>query len=90
MGAKETGGKATGARETGGKVTGRKVTGAKETRLNETGAKVTKASGVKAIGAQHSQEMGEKGNMLMGEREMDNMLPDVTTGEESDPRTTLE
>ena len=45
----------------------------RETGENETGAKDTRgcATGVKAIGAQYSQETGGKGDMLTGEREMD-------------------
>ena len=43
--------------------------------------KGTKASGVKVTGAQDSQEMGEKDDMLMGEREMGNMLSDMTAGQ---------
>ena len=38
-----------------------------------------KAPEVKAPGSQCSQETGGKGDMLMGEREMDNMLPGDTT-----------
>ena len=38
-----------------------------------------KAPGAKAPGAQYSQEIGGKGDMLMGEREMDNTLPGDTT-----------
>ena len=34
---------------------------------------------MKAPGAQYSQETGGKGDMLTGEREMDNMLPGDTT-----------
>ena len=66
MGAKEMGGKAMGVKETVGK-----EMGAKETR--------GKAPGATSPGAQDSQETGGKGNMLMGEREMDNMLPGDTT-----------
>ena len=66
---KETGRKKTGGTETGGKATGEK----------EMGAKRTKASGVNATGAQDSQESGGKGDLLTGEREMDNMLPGDTT-----------
>ena len=49
------------------------------------GAKETggKAAGAKAPGAQCSQETGGKGDMLMGEREMDNMLPGDTTAEQN-------
>lgn len=36
---------------------------------------------LKATGAQDSQATGAKGDLLMGEREMDNLLPgDPTTG----------
>ena len=61
---KEKGGKAMRVRETAGKATGEKG---------------MKARGVKRTGAQDSQETGGKGDMLMGEREMDNMLPGDTT-----------
>ena len=37
------------------------------------------ASGVKTTEEQDSQETGRKGDMLMGEREMDNLLPGDTT-----------
>ena len=40
--------------------------------MKETGGKV---SGGKATGVQVSQETGGKGDMLMGEREIDNSLP---------------
>ena len=40
--------------------------------VRETGGKV---SGGKVMGVQVSQEMGGKGNMLTGERELDNRLP---------------
>ena len=70
----------------GGKVTGRKEAGGKTKGLDETGTKETggketdgKATGAKAPGAQYSQETGGKGDMLMGEREMDNMVPGDTT-----------
>ena len=48
----------------------------------------------KAPGAQDSQETGGKGDMLVGEREMDNMLPgDTTAGQNAtkgfDTRATL-
>ena len=68
--------KETGTKETGRRETGRK---ARETGGKATGAKGTKASGVKATGAQASQETGGKGELLMGEREMDNLLPGDTT-----------
>ena len=74
MGAKKTGVKETGRREMGGKATGGREKGGKE-----SGAKGTMASGVKATGAQDSQKMGRKGDMLISEREMDNMLPGDTT-----------
>ena len=89
-GATGTGGKTTGAKEKGAKETGEKLTGAKETGGKATGArdmggKATgaKASGMKATGAQDSQETGGKGNMLVGEREIDNMLPDNTTARQN-------
>ena len=65
-GGKETGGKAMGVREMGGKAMGARETGGK-------------AKGKKALGVQDSQETGGKGDMLIGEREMDNMLPGDTT-----------
>lgn len=55
----ETGGKAMGGRDMGG---------------TAPGAKGTMASGMKATGAQDSQETGGKGDLLMGEREVDNLL----------------
>ena len=81
MGAKETAEKETGRKEMGGKVTAWKETGGKETGGKETGRKDTgaKAPRPKAPGAQYSQETGGKGDMLMGKREMDNMLPGDTT-----------
>ena len=66
------GGNETG-KDTGGKETG-KATGAKE-----TGGKATESKGTKATGAQDSQETGGTGDKLMGEKEMDNMLPSDTT-----------
>ena len=39
----------------------------------------SEGTGPKAPGAQYSQETGGKGDMLMGEREMDNTLPGDTT-----------
>ena len=66
MGAKKTGGKETGAKETGAK-----ETGAKEVEGEETGTK--------APGAKYSQEKGWKGDLLMGERQMDNTLPGDTS-----------
>ena len=73
MGAKETGGKTMGAKETGGKAMGAKETGGKT-----TGAKARRA---KVTGAQDNQEIGGKGDMLMGEKQMGNMLPiDMTAG----------
>ena len=91
MGRKETGGKTVRVMETRGKETGTKVTGAKETGGKETGAKKTggdemgrKATGTKAPRAKASgaQETGGKGDILMGEREMDNILPgDSTAGQ---------
>ena len=51
--------------DTRGKASGEKATGTRET-------------GVKATAAQDSQETGGKGDMSIGEREMDN-LPGVTT-----------
>ena len=50
--------------------------GGKDMGAKETGGK---AAGGKAIGKQDSQETGGKSDMLMGEREMDNMLPGDTT-----------
>ena len=51
---------------------GEKVNGAKDTGGKATDAK---ASGAKATGAQDRQATGGKSDMLMGEMEMDNMLP---------------
>ena len=65
-GGKEMGSKETKAKETGGKEAGGKDTGAK-------------APAAKAPGAQYNQETGGKGDMLMGEREMDNMVAGDTT-----------
>ena len=76
MGANETGGKEMGRKEVGAKETAVKETKEEETGGEETGGKAT---GAKAPGAQDSQEMGGKGDMLMGKREMDNMLPGDTT-----------
>ena len=39
----------------------------------------TKVPEAKTPGTQDSQETGGKGDKLMGEREMDNMLPGATT-----------
>ena len=50
--------------------------GAREMGGEATGAK---ASGVKATGAQENEETGAKGDTLMGERAMDNMVPGGTT-----------
>ena len=55
---------------------GRKETGGKTMGAKAMGGKAMEA---KAPGAQDSQEMGGKGDMLMGEREMDNMLSGDTT-----------
>ena len=52
---------------------------ARETGGEVTEAKGAKASGVKATGAQYSEETGGKGDTLRGERDMDNMLPGDTT-----------
>ena len=61
-------------------MTGRKEMGWKTMRGKETGAKKgMKETGGKAPGAQYNQETGRKGDMLMGERKMDNMLPGDTT-----------
>ena len=93
-GRKETGHKETGRTETGGKTmgvqeTGMNEMGVKKKRAKEIGGKATggKATGanasvVKTPGEQDSQEMVWKGDMLMGEREMDNVLPgDMTAGQ---------
>ena len=54
--------------------------GAKEKGANAKGAW---ASGAMVTGAQNNQETGGKGVKLMGEREMDNMLPgDTTAGQD--------
>ena len=66
----------TGRKKIGQNETGRKETGAKETKGKAKGGKAT---GAKAPGAQDSQETGGKGDMLMVEREMNNMLPGDTT-----------
>ena len=67
----------------GRRLRGGKVTGRKETCRKTMGAKATEGNvtGAKAQGVQDSQETGGKGDMLMGEREMNNMLPsDATPG----------
>ena len=83
----ETGHEETGHKETGGKTTGMKERGVGGTEAIEMGGKEmrAKAMGVrekggkvsrgKASGVQVSQEIGGKGDMLMGERETDNSLP---------------
>ena len=71
VGRMEMGRKRMRTKETGGKETGVKETGTKETGEDETGGKAT---GAKAQGAQYNQETSELGDMLMGEREMGNML----------------
>ena len=55
---------------------GGKETGEKATEWNAMGAKETggKAVGAKATGAQDNQEIGGKGDMLMGEKAKGNML----------------
>ena len=53
--------------------------GANEEGGKETEGKAKGAKGTKATGAQDSRETGRKGDMLMGEREMDNTLPDDRT-----------
>ena len=50
--------------------------GGLETGGKDTGAKAQRA---KAPGGQYTQETGGKGDILMGEREMDYMLPGDTT-----------
>ena len=87
LGRRLKGGKVTGWKETGGtemgKDTGGKETG-KATGAKETGRKATESKGTKAAGAQDSQETGGTGDKLMGEKEMDNMLPsDTTEGQNS-------
>ena len=67
-GRKETGCKKTGMKEMGGKTTGAKETGGKETKVKAMGVRET---GGKATGTQFSQEMGGKGDRLIGEREND-------------------
>ena len=73
-GHKETGCKETGMKEMGGKTTGAKErgvgkeTGGKETKVKAMGVRET---GGKATGTQFSQEMGGKGDRLIGEREND-------------------
>ena len=65
---------------------GMRKAGVKEMGGRETGgkAKGTEKSGMKATGAQDSQETGGKGDMLMGEREMDNRLPgDTNAGQKN-------
>ena len=80
-GRKETGCMEMGQKEAGGKEMGGKATGAKEMRGKVTGAREKGEKGTKATGAQDSQEMGGKGDVMMGEMEMDNMLPgDMTAG----------
>ena len=76
-GGKVTGHRETGCQEKGRKETGRKEMGGKEMGVGEMGgkAKGMKVSGVKATGEQDSQEMGGKGDRLMGEREIDTSLP---------------
>ena len=64
-GHKETGQKETGRKEMGGKTTGAKEMGGKETRVKAIGVRET---GGKAMGVQVSQEMGGKGDRLMGKR----------------------
>ena len=87
-GQKETGRKETGRNETGHKEMGRKTMRMKETRWKETGEEET---GGKAPGAQYSQERGGKGDVLVGEREMDNMLPgDPTAGQNATKDPTQE
>ena len=76
LGRRLRGGKVTGRKETVRKETGGKMTGAKETGGKATGGNAT---GVKASAAQDSQETGGKGDMLMDEREINNMLPGDTT-----------
>ena len=68
-----------GRKETGGSERRGKATGSKATAGKEQG---TKASGMRATGAQDSQETGE-GDVLVGEKEIDNMLPDDTTAEQN-------
>ena len=46
-------------------------------------AKGGKATGAKVPGAQYSQETGRIGDMVMGEREIDNMLPGDTTAKQN-------
>ena len=76
---KEMGSKEMRSKETEGEETGGKEIGGEETGGEETGVK---AMGAKAPGAQYRQETGRKGDMLMGERKMDNMLPgDMTAGQ---------
>ena len=60
----------------GGKETEGEETGGKETGTKEAGGKVT---GAKAPGAQYSQETGRKGDILMGDRAMNDMVPGDTT-----------
>ena len=82
-GLKETRCKETWRKETGEKATEGKLMGAKETGGRAMGAKEMggKATGAKVTGAQNNQEIGGKVDMLMGEKEMGNMLPvDTTAG----------
>ena len=76
-GRKETGRKTTGAKERGVGETGSKETGGEDMRMKAMGVSETggKVSGGKATGAQVSQETGEKGDRLIGERETDNSMP---------------
>ena len=71
-GRKETRGKTTGAEERGVGETGTKEMGGKVMGVREIGGNV---SGGKAKGVQFSQEMGGKGDRLMGERENENIRP---------------
>ena len=54
----------------GGKAMGAKETVGKATRVKVSGAKATRA--------QDNHETGETGDTLMGEKEMDSMLPSDT------------
>ena len=53
-----------------------KASGVKASGVKASGVKAT---GVKATGAHDSQEMGGKGGMLMGEREVYKIMPGDTT-----------
>ena len=79
-GRKETGRKEMRRKTMKTKENGGKETGEKEKREKETGGKNSrgKATGAKAPGSQYSQELGGKGDMLRGVREMDNTLSDDT------------